>query len=172
MPYDEKHKLIYDELVNILGPDYVLDDPAGLLAYTRDWTWIVAGTMQKADFVVMPGSTEDVQQIVRLANRYQFPFSVIGSAQSGGFSFARRPYWCIIDTKRMSKIEIDEKNMYAIVEPYAIFAQVQAEAMKKGLYCAVAGAGAQCSCMANHVFQGQQFHAYRTGYGTNGVLAL
>jgi len=172
MPYDEKHKLIYDELVNVLGPDYVLDDPAGLLAYTRDWNWIVAGNLPKADFVVMPGSTEDIQQIIRLANRYRFPFSVIGSAQSSGFSFARKPYWCIIDTKRMDKVEIDEKNMYAIIEPYVTIAQVSAEAMRRGLYCPTPGAGSQCSAMANHVFQGQQHNAYRTGYGSRGVLGL
>jgi FAD/FMN-containing dehydrogenase len=172
MPYDEKHTVIYDELINILGPDYVLDDPAGLFAYTRDWNWIVTGQMPRADFVVMPGSTEDVQNIVYLANRHKFPFSVVGSAQSSGFSFARRPYWCIIDTKRMDKIEIDEKNMYAIIEPYATFAQVSAEAMKRGLFCPCPGAGAQCSAMANHIFQGQHYTAYRTGYGSRGVLAL
>ncbi len=172
MPYDDKHKLICDELVNLLGVDYVLDDPAGLLAYTRDWNWIVAGEMQPADFVVMPGSSEEIQKIVRLANRYKFPFSVIGSAQSSGFSFARRPYWCIIDTKRMDKIEIDEKNMFAIIEPYATIAQVSAEAMKRGLYCPCPGAGAQCSAIANHVYQGQHYQAYRTGYGSRGVLGL
>ena len=33
---DEKHKLIYDELANILGPNYVSDDPAVMEAYTRE----------------------------------------------------------------------------------------------------------------------------------------
>ncbi len=33
---DEKHKLIYEELVNVLGADYVSDDPAVTQAYSRD----------------------------------------------------------------------------------------------------------------------------------------
>ena len=172
MPYDENHKVIYDELINTLGPDYVLDDPAALFAYTRDYTENFIGQMPRPDFVVMPGSTEDVQKIVQLANRYKFPYSVIGSAQSAPMSFAGRPYWCIIDTKRMTKVEIDEKNMYAIVEPYATFAAVHAEAIKRGLFIGVPGAGSQLSCLANHLHQGIHGTAYRTGYAARNVLAM
>ena len=34
---DENHKLIYEELVNILGPDFVSDDSAVTQAYSRDF---------------------------------------------------------------------------------------------------------------------------------------
>ena len=33
---DEKHRLIYEELVNILGEDYVEDDIAVMEAFSRD----------------------------------------------------------------------------------------------------------------------------------------
>ena len=33
---DDKHKLIYNEMVNILGADYVSDDPAVMEAYSRE----------------------------------------------------------------------------------------------------------------------------------------
>lgn len=54
-----------------------------------------------------------------------------------------------IDLKRMNKIEIDEKNMYAVCEPYVIFSQLQHEAMKRGLYMMVPGGGAQVSVVNN-----------------------
>jgi glycolate oxidase len=44
-------------------------------------------------------------------------------------------------------IEINEKNMYAVVEPYVISAQLQAELMKKGLHFNLKGAGTNCSAM-------------------------
>jgi glycolate oxidase len=172
MPYDDKHKFIYDELVNVLGAEYVLDDPAGLYAYTRDWNWVIVGEMQKPDFVVMPGCTEDVQRIVRLANRYEFPFSVIGSAQAAPMHFAGAPYWCIIDTKRMKKMKIDDKNMYAVVEPHVTFAEVHAEAMKRGLYIGIPGAGSQLSVLANHLHQGVHGTAFRTGFAPRNILAM
>ena len=172
MPYDEKHEHIRRGLVNILGSDYVMDDPAGLFAYTRDYTENFVGQLQRPDFVVMPGGTEDIQRIVRLANRFKFPFSVIGSAQSAPMSFAGAPYWCIIDSKRMTRIEIDEKNMYAVVEPYVTFAAVHAEAIKRGLYLGIPGAGSQLSCLANHLHQGVHGTAYRTGFAARNVLAM
>jgi len=170
---DERHRLIYEELVNILGDDYVSDDPAVTRAYTRDW--IVFSVMRELipEFVVLPESTEDVQLIVRLANRYKFPFSVIGSGLfSIGFG-AVKPYWCLIDTKRMKRvIKIDEKNMYAIIEPYVTHAQLQAEAMKAGLFNGTPEAGSQASALANHVWHGFHGTGYRTGFATRNLLGM
>ena len=68
---DEKHRRIYEELVNILGPDYVSDDPAVMEAYNRESQTPTFMLKERPEFVVLPESTEDVQQIVRLANRYR-----------------------------------------------------------------------------------------------------
>jgi glycolate oxidase len=46
-------------------------------------------------------------------------------------------------------IEIDEKNMFAVIEPYVIGATLQAEAMKVGLNTHMIGAGASCSPLAS-----------------------
>ena len=42
-------------------------------------------------------------------------------------------------------LEIDQKNMYIVVEPYVSFAQVQAEVHKVGLNCNILGAGGEYS---------------------------
>jgi len=170
---DEKHGLIFEELANILGADYVSDDPAVVRSYTRDWIVFSAVRDFIPEFIVMPKNVEDVQQIVRLANRYQFPFSVIGSGLfSIGFA-AVKPYWCLIDTKRMNRIiEIDHKNMYAIIEPYVTHAQLQAEAMKVGLYNGTPEAGSQACALANHVWHGLHGTGYRTGFATRNLLGM
>jgi glycolate oxidase len=52
-------------------------------------------------------------------------------------------------------LEIDEQNMFAVVEPYVVAGQLQAEAMKKGLNNHISGAGAGTSVLANACcFQG------------------
>ena len=169
---DEKHKLIYDELVNILSSNHVSDDPSVTQAYSRDFYAVSVLHRQSPEFIALPGNTEDVQQIIGLANRYQFPFSVIGSGLIFPVIGARKPYWCIVDTKRMNKIEIDDNNMYAVIEPYVTHAQLHAEAMKRGLHMGTALAGSQSSSMANHLFQGMQGTAYRTGYATRNILGV
>jgi len=169
---DEKHKQIFDELVNTLGADYVSGDPAVMNAYSRDFYAWSAFRKSYPEFIVLPGSTEDVQQIIRLANRYKFPFSVMGSGLIFPFIAAIRPYWCMVDPKRMNKMEIDEKNMYAIIEPTVTHAQLQAEAMKKGLFNGIPEVGAQASSMANHLMFGMQGTAYRTGYAPRNILGV
>jgi len=184
---DEKHRLIFGELVNILGPDYVSDDPAVTEAYSRESQIPYGSPMSrsarepeiaaelprlKAEFVVLPGYTEDVQAVVRLAKRYKFPFSVTCTGLKIADFGAVRPYWCIIHLKRMNKLEVDEKNMYAIVEPYVTHAQLQAEAMKLGLFNAIPDAGAQGSALANYINEGGHGTVYRTGYGSRNILGM
>ena len=62
--------------------------------------------------------------------------------------------------------------MYAVVEPYVIGAQLQAECMKRGLNCNLTGAGGNCSALplAAHVNLG---HLSQSGsYGERNQLAL
>lgn len=168
---DDKHKLIYEELVNVLGPDNVSDDPAVMEAFSRD---IFEAIMPKerAEFIVLPGSTEDVQQIIRLANRYKFPFSVTSTGLYLSTCRAIKPYWCIIDPKRMNHFEIDEKNMYVIVEPYVTHAQVQAEALKRGLYNCCPGSSMHGSVLANNIWGNVHWTSWRSGAEARNILGI
>lgn len=169
---DEKHALIYNELVSVLGEGHVSDQPAIMQTYSRDYTAWGTRVRRRPELVVLPGSAEDVQAIMRLANRYKFPFSVVSGAMSFQDVVAVKPYWCIIDFKRMNRLEIDDKNLYAIIEPYVSHAQLQAEAMKRGLYVGTPEAGAQSSSLANHVYHGLHGTAYRTGYASRNLLGM
>lgn len=170
---DEKHKLIYEELVNILGEDYVEDDVAVMEAFSRDALSPTYTTKGRAEFIVLPGSTEDVQQIIKLANRYKFPYSISSTGLQLFTCCAVEgyPYWCFIDPKRMNHLYLDGNNMYAVVEPYVTVAQVQAEAMKRGLFTGVTGASSQGSALATHLLTNMQWTSWRTGTGRN-ILGL
>jgi len=173
MPFgDEKHTRIYQQLIDVLGEENVADQPAVMQAYHRDYTCWGNKVRRRPEFVVLPGNTEDVQNIIRLANRYLFPYSVISGAMLFQDVVAVKPYWCMIDLKRMMKVEIDARNMFAMIEPYASHAMVQAEAMKRGLYVGTPEAGAQSSSLANHVYHGMHGTSYRTGYASRNILGM
>jgi len=74
---------------------------------------------------------------VRLCNKhnsYSGPCVPDGPACSRGVIY--------LDLRRMNRIiEINEKNMYAVVEPYVISAQLQAELMKRGCTLTLKGPG-------------------------------
>ncbi|MDX1777970.1 MAG: FAD-binding protein, partial [Thermodesulfobacteriota bacterium] len=151
---DKKHKLIFDALINVLGPENVSDDPSVMLAYARDWMPESTINPNPPAFVALPCSVKEVQAIVKLANRFNFPFIPVGGNLWSLNTVAREPYTVILDPKRMNRIiAIDEKNMYAVIEPYVSHAQLHSEANKRGLYLGSPEAGSQMSSLANHVFQ-------------------
>jgi glycolate oxidase len=94
--------------------------------------------------VILPGNTAEVQAVVRLCNKYKLRFRPICTGWTGAF----KPDTVLLDLRRMNHIiEINEKNMYAVVEPYVISAELQAELMKRGLNFCIKGAGSNCSAM-------------------------
>jgi FAD/FMN-containing dehydrogenase len=77
-----------------------------------------------------------------------------------------------IDLKRMDKLEIDAKNMYAVVESYVTYAQLQSEAARFGLYTNAPLCGSQVSVLANHAGQGFGQLGQRAGLANRKVLGV
>ena len=144
----------YEALQAIVGERNVTRDPAILDGYAVEMLAELVRPdcghyMPRAAAVVMPVSTEEVQAIVRLGNKYKFGIKPHGT---GWYHWASPMYddrdTIQLDMRRMNKIEIDEKNGIAIVEPYVIHAQLHAEAIKRGWSCNIIGAGSSCSVVA------------------------
>ena len=98
--------------------------------------------------VVLPGSTAEVQAVVRLCNKYKVRYkasTTFWSAQG----YPSEDDTLQLDMRRMDRIlEIDEKNMIAVIEPGVIGATLQAEAMKVGLNTHIPGIGCSGSQLA------------------------
>ena len=165
-----KNRDFYKALEDILGPEYVSDDPVITETYANPVRHGVPVNPRFAA-VTLPCSTEEVQAIVKLCNRYKIQYKA--ASTSWLYSDSANPDCIKIDLRRMNRIiEINEKSMYAVVEPYVIGAQLQAECMKRGLNCNLTGAGANCSALplAAHVNLG---HLCQSGsYGERNQLAL
>lgn len=73
-----------------------------------------------ASAAVAPGTTEEVQAIVRIANQLKIPIYPISTGKNLGYGgSAPAMSGCVVlDLKRMNRIiEVNEKNAYALVEP-------------------------------------------------------
>jgi hypothetical protein len=164
--------VVYQALKSIVGPDNISQEPEICTAYSRggygDGLYDM-GSIKPA-CIVLPGNTEEVQAIVRLANRYKFPYIPI-STFFIAFCIPLRPNTVIIHLKRMDNFEIDAKNQCAIVEPYVTFSQLQIEAMKRGLFTTATMAGAQISVLVNHIQFGAGQLTHRTGVANRRILA-
>jgi hypothetical protein len=148
-------KEIYKEFEDIVGPRNISADtgiletyrciPAQSSAHYGPYYKHITPLPQA---VILPGSTEEVQKIVRLCNKYKLKFKAAGTFWAS-MAYIGSDYAIQLDMRRMRKIEIDVKNQTAVIEPYVIGATLQAEAMKVGLNCNIAGVGCSSSIVAS-----------------------
>ena len=72
---DSKHQRVLRELIKVVGREKVLSAIEDRICYSYD------GTKQKAlpDIVVRPGSTSDVSNTLKIANKYEIPIYARGA---------------------------------------------------------------------------------------------
>ena len=175
-------KEILKEFEAVVGAENVDDGDVITNVYAYNWCMEIFNYIDGKESipfspipkaVVLPSSTEEVQNIVKLCNKY----NIIFKAQSTGLGPWNQPSSdnsIIIDLRRMNKIvKIDEKNLYAVIEPYVSGAQLQVEIMKYGLNCHMPGAGPMVSPLASATsMNGPGFTSPSTGHSARNVLAV
>jgi len=173
-------KEILKEFQNVVGSDNIDDGEVMTNAYAFNWCVEFVNYMEGRDpipfspvpkAVILPSTTEEVQKIVQLCNKYGIQFK----AQSTGLGPWNQPSTensIILDLRRMNKIiKIDAKNLYAVVEPYVSGSQLQVEVMKYGLNIHMPGAGPMASALASHTsMAGPGFTSPQTGHSARNVL--
>jgi glycolate dehydrogenase FAD-linked subunit len=166
---------IYRALEDVLGPENISEDPVIIYAdipLRLNMEAAMGKAMSRFEAVTLPQTTAEVQAVVRLCNRYKIQFKA-ASTGWGFYSEPGGPNAIRLDLRRMNRIiEINEKNMYAVVEPYVIFAQLQAELMKRGLNCNITGAGSNCSALPIAAHQGLGHLSISGSYGERNLLAV
>jgi (+)-pinoresinol hydroxylase len=101
-----------------------------------------------ASAAVAPASTEQVQQIVRIANRYKVPLYPISTGKNLGYGGSAPAYSgsVVVDLKRMNRvIEVNEANAFALVEPgvsyFDLYRHIQERKLKVWIDCPDPGWG-------------------------------
>jgi hypothetical protein len=125
-------KSIREQMVAVLGAQATCDDPETLHAFARR-TPLISG--KQPLLVLRPRNTQEVQQIVRIAN--EEGINLIPSS-SGlpklGWGSVPAEEGMIVDLSRMKRIiRLDRRNRVSIVEPGVTFAELGAVAAREGL---------------------------------------
>lgn len=107
------HHELYDAICAIVGKKYVVDDEFELIPYAQDISYF-HGVMP--GIAVRPGCTEEIADIVKLANRKGCPIVVKGGGNAGGGVTHGEPGRNImLDMGRLDKIEVDIPNLKVTV---------------------------------------------------------
>jgi len=165
-----------EEFREALGPENVSCEPAVLDGYAwQAFAEVVGQTSGWCPYrpaaVVLPGSTAEVQAVVGICRRHGLRFKAMSTGW-GIWNMVSGEDVVQVDLRRMDRIlELDERNMYAVVQPYVSCAQLQAEAMKVGLNCHIIGAGSGTSPLASATsLCGYGWSGLTTGYSARNLL--
>jgi len=123
---------ILQKLSDIVGSNNIFTDQETRNHYGHDET---EDYVFPPNVVLKPANTEEISEILKVANKYKIPTTPIG-ARTGLSGGALSIYQGIgLSMERLNKIlEIDEQNLQVIVEP-AVITQVLREAVaEKGLF--------------------------------------
>ncbi|MEM1515729.1 MAG: FAD-binding oxidoreductase [Candidatus Bathyarchaeia archaeon] len=104
------------------------------------------------DVVVLPGSTEETAEVVKLANEYKIP--IVPRAGGTGLADGAVPlkHGIVLDIKRMNKIlEIDEENMCVTVQTGINNQVLNLELNKYGYWWPFDIASFPCSCIGGNL---------------------
>jgi len=123
--------------------------------------------------VVFPGSAEEVQRVVRIANKYRTPvLPVCFGTNMAGITVPTVEGMVIVDLKRLNRIiEIDEESMTATIEPAVSFGRLDAEARRHGLKTVCKVGGYTGGLVGNFVTANMRPYNARYGW-TDPVVSL
>src|SRR5215475_11636662 len=132
----------------ILGEQHTITDGAALERYA----WCTSSIQRKIAAALRPGSVEEIQQIVQIANAHRVSLYPISTGNNWGYGSAQpvRHDNVVVDLGRMNRIiEVDVDLAYAVVEPgvtqYQLYRHLQQHRLP--LWLNPTGAGPSCSVL-------------------------
>ena len=159
------------ELKAVLGSQHVVTEPEQLRVYECDG---LTGHRAVPELVVLPGSTEDVQAVLRACTRERVPFVARGAGT--GLSGGATPMagGVVVSLARMNRIlEIDLHSHRIVVEPGVANLDVTRAVAGEGFFYAPDPSSQQvCTIGGNVAENSGGAHCLKYGFTTHHVTGL
>lgn len=150
--------MVRSELEDVVGAEHISARESDRLVYSTDWSWMPqmwldrGEPLTKPDYIVHPGSAEEISALMEIANTYRIPLIPWGggSGSQGGAlpSFGG----IIVDTKRLNKIiEIDERSLTVTAQAGIIGTQLEWALNERGLTLPHYAASANCATLGGYL---------------------
>lgn len=121
-----------DAFQKIVGPQHLLTQKEDMFTYSYDAA-VLDPVMPAA--AVVPENTSQLGEIIALCHENRIPVTVRGAGTNLSGGTIPNASGIVILTGRMNKIiEINEADMYAVVEPGVVTATLAAQVEKRGLF--------------------------------------
>ena len=146
------------EFSTVVGKEWVFTTDEDLNLYRDAYSPLRGQPDERiASAAVAPSTTEEVQALVRIANRHGIPLYTISTGRNLGYGGSAPAYSgsVVLDLKRMNRIiEVNDSNHYAIVEPgvsyFDLYNYIQERGLKVWIDCPDPGWGSLVGNALDH----------------------
>ncbi len=147
-------EMVRSELAEVVGQENVSTAEIDKLVYSTDWSWMPqmwldrGNTLKAPDYIVHPGSAEEISEILEIANKYRIPLVPWGGGS--GTQGGALPIFggILLDMKRMNRIiDIDEKSLTVTAEAGIIISQLEWAVNEKELMLPHYAASSNCATL-------------------------
>ncbi len=164
---------LVEALKKVVGDHYVKTDEEYLEQYQTD----EEGNphfFKKPEVVVFPGTTEEVAEVVKLANQYLFPITPRSAGTGVACGAIPIYHGIVVELQRMNQIlKLDADNLYAVVQTGVFTGQLQAEARAHGvMYAGDPSSAESCQIGGNVANNAGGNKAVRYGTTRDQIYAL
>jgi FAD/FMN-containing dehydrogenase len=124
----ERHARLQEAVAGVVGARHLVTDPQDLAPHLKEWRGRYVG---KTPFLVRPGSTEEVAEVVRLCAEARVP--IVPQGGNTGLVAASIPFEAgeevVLSLSRLNRIrDLDAANFTITVEAGCILQDIQAAA--------------------------------------------
>ncbi len=165
------HDVVFKELIDIVGEEYVRDDLGTNYVYSKNMTEF---EQYLPEYVVAPGSTEEVSEIIKLANEHKVPIQCQVKGLNMGDCHMLLDGGLLIDLRRMSSVlDVDEDSSYALCEAGVSFADLRKE-LRENHPDFIVNYGfmpASCGIVANALVEGHLQYSNKYGCSYHNLLS-
>jgi FAD/FMN-containing dehydrogenase len=142
--------VIAEKLRRAIGKEKVKDDEHILVTYATDYR---RSMYAKPSLVVLPESTEDVKEILKIANKNIVPITVQARGNHSQFSVPSEG-GIVLDCRRLNRIiEINTDSGYAVIETGVTFDDFTAALKEKGFRCHIPTAPGGATPVGNYLLK-------------------
>ncbi len=151
-------EMVRSELEEVVGSAHISTRESDRLVYSCDWFWLPQMWLDRGertpppDYVVHPGSPEEISEIMSIANNYEIP--VVPWGGGSGTQGGALPIHggILLDVKRLNEIiEIDEQSLTVTAQAGINGQQLEWALNEEGLTLPHYPASANCATLGGYL---------------------
>ena len=153
-----EYDMVLSELADAVGEEHISTRASDKLVYATDWSWMPQMWLDRGeeppspDFIVHPGSAEEIARVLQIANTYRVPVVTWGGGsgtQGGAFPIFGG---IVLDVKRLDKImDISEQSLTVTAQAGVIGEVLEYTLNERGLTMPNYAASANCATLGGYI---------------------